>query len=83
MQVAVGVPQREDGVACVVALCCESALHLRVFPVDVAHYAGVDKRVVERCVKDGLLLVGAAAHLDAGDYQKAMEYAKIGGRSKE
>ena len=60
MKVTVCIPQREYGVACIVALACLAVLHFGIFAVYVAYNARVDERVIKRSV-EYCLLVGCPA----------------------
>ena len=61
MQVAVGVPQREHRVAVAFVLRKHAvALHSRILSVDILEDVGMDERVIECRVENGLLVFGAA-----------------------
>ena len=66
MDVAVGVPKRENRVTVAVRDArLARALHERILAVDVAQEVGVDQRMVKRRVEDRPLLLGAALDADA------------------
>ena len=68
MKRAVRVPQREHGVACLVArLANFSAGEPRVRPADVVHDAGMDQRVVERRVETGSIGLVPAVDLNTAE----------------
>ena len=64
MHVAVGIPQRVDGVAVVLRLARLEAAHHRVLAVDILQNIGVDEQVVECGIEDRTLLLGPALNLD-------------------
>ena len=63
MHVAVGIPERVDGVAVVLRLARLEATHHRIFAVDILQDIGMDEQVVERGVEDRTLLLGPTLDL--------------------
>ena len=64
MDIAVGIPQRIDGVSIVLGSACLERTHHGVLPVDILQDIGVDQKVVECRVEDGTLVVCTALYLD-------------------
>ena len=64
MKVAVGVPEREHGVAVIVSVAVFGALHLGILAVDVVEHVGMDQGVIKPGVEHPFLLVGTTFHTD-------------------
>ena len=67
MQIAIGVPQREHGVALTLGGLYVVALHCRILAVDVVKHIWMDEHMIQCGVEDGLLVAGAALHSYAAE----------------